>query len=222
MTNDWPILTTITFVPLIGALFLILIPMDSETAKRNVRNVALFVTSFTFVLSLYIWLKFDNSSSDFQFVERVSWIDGFMEYHMGVDGISMLFVILTTFLMPICILASWESIKDRIKEYMIAFLILETFMIGVFCSLDMMLFYIFFEAGLIPMFLIIGIWGGKRRVYASFKFFLYTLIGSVLMLLAMMAMFWQAGTTSIPELMTYEFPAEMQTWLWLASFASFA
>ena len=222
MTSDWPILTTITFAPLVGAMFLILIPMDSETAKRNVRNVALFVTSFTFILSLYIWLKFDNSSSGFQFVERVGWIDGFMEYHMGVDGISMLFVILTTFLMPICILASWESIQDRIKEYMIAFLILETFMIGVFCALDMMVFYIFFEAGLIPMFLIIGIWGGKRRVYASFKFFLYTLIGSVLMLLAMMAMFWQAGTTSIPELMVYEFPAEMQTWLWLAFFASFA
>ncbi|MFK5978542.1 MAG: NADH-quinone oxidoreductase subunit M [Rhizobiaceae bacterium] len=222
MNSDWPILTTITFAPLVGALFLILIPMDSETAKRNVRNVALFVTSFTFILSLYIWLKFDNSSSDFQFVERVGWIDGFMEYHMGVDGISMLFVILTTFLMPLCILASWESVKDRIKEYMIAFLILETFMIGVFCALDMMVFYIFFEAGLIPMFLIIGIWGGKRRVYASFKFFLYTLIGSVLMLLAMMAMFWQAGTTSIPELMAHEFPAEMQTWLWLAFFASFA
>ena len=222
MNSDWPILTTITFAPLVGALFLILIPMDSETAKRNVRNVALFVTSFTFILSLYIWFKFDNSSSAFQFVERVGWIDGFMEYHMGVDGISMLFVILTTFLMPLCILASWESIQDRIKEYMIAFLILETFMIGVFCALDMMVFYIFFEAGLIPMFLIIGIWGGKRRVYASFKFFLYTLIGSVLMLLAMMAMFWQAGTTSIPELMTYDFPAEMQTWLWLAFFASFA
>lgn len=222
MTSDWPILTTITFAPLIGAMFLILIPVDSETAKRNVRNVTLFVTSFTFLLSLYIWLKFDNSSSDFQFVERVGWIPGFMEYHMGVDGISMLFVILTTFLMPLCILASWKSINTRVKEYMIAFLILETFMIGVFCALDMMVFYIFFEAGLIPMFLIIGIWGGKRRVYASFKFFLYTLIGSVLMLLAMMAMYWQAGTTSIPELLVFDFPAEMQTWLWLAFFASFA
>ena len=145
-----------------------------------------------------------------------------MQYHMGVDGISMLFVILTTFLMPFCILASWESIQKNVKEYMIAFLILETFMIGVFCALDLMLFYIFFEAGLIPMFLIIGIWGGKRRVYASFKFFLYTLIGSVLMLLAMMAMYWQAGTTDIPTLLTHSFPPSMQTWLWLAFFASFA
>ncbi len=132
-------------------------------------------------------------------VEKVDWIGGFMSYHMGVDGISMLFVILTTFLMPFCILASWESVQDRVKEYMIAFLVLETFMIGVFCALDMVLFYIFFEAGLIPMYLIIGIWGGKRRVYASFKFFLYTLLGSVLMLLAMMAMYWDAGTTDIPS-----------------------
>jgi len=145
-----------------------------------------------------------------------------MSYHMGVDGISMLFVILSTFLMPFCILASWKSVKTNIKEYMIAFLVLETFMIGVFCALDLLLFYIFFEAGLIPMFLIIGIWGGKRRVYASFKFFLYTLLGSVLMLLAMMAMYWKAGTSSIPELLAYDFPAEMQTWLWLAFFASFA
>ena len=142
----------------------------------------------------------------FQMVEKADWIGGFISYHMGVDGISMLFVILTTFLMPLCILASWESIQDRVKEYMIAFLVLETLMIGVFCALDMVLFYVFFEAGLIPMFLIIGIWGGKRRVYASFKFFLYTLLGSVLMLLAMMAMYWQAGTTDIPTLLTHDFP----------------
>ena len=141
---------------------------------------------------------------------------------MGVDGISMLFVILTTFLMPLCILASWESIEKRVKEYMIAFLLLETLMIGVFCALDIVLFYVFFEAGLIPMFIIIGVWGGKRRVYASFKFFLYTLLGSVLMLLAIMAMYWQAGTTDIPTLLTHNFPASMQTWLWLAFFASFA
>lgn len=222
MGSDWPILTTITFLPTVGALFIMLIPMDSEVAKRNVRNLALFTTVLTFLLSLIIWVNFDFTTSGFQFVENAAWIGNFMEYHMGVDGISMLFVILTTFLMPLCILASWNSIQDRVKEYMIAFLILETFMIGVFCSLDLMLFYIFFEAGLIPMFLIIGIWGGKRRVYASFKFFLYTLLGSVLMLLAMMAMYWQAGTTSIPQLLTTTFPAEMQTWLWLAFFASFA
>ena len=141
---------------------------------------------------------------------------------MGVDGISMLFVILTTFLMPLCILASWEAIQDRVKEYMIAFLVLETLMLGVFCALDLALFYLFFEGGLIPMFLIIGVWGGKRRVYASFKFFLYTLLGSVLMLLAMMAMYWHAGTTDIPTLLTTKFPVEMQWWLWIAFFASFA
>ena len=153
---------------------------------------------------------------------RRAWLDSGISYHMGVDGISMLFVILTTFLMPLCILASWESIEKRVKEYMIAFLVLETLMIGVFCALDIVLFYVFFEGGLIPMFLIIGVWGGKRRVYASFKFFLYTLLGSVLMLLAIMAMFWQAGTTDIPTLLTHDFPATMQTWLWLAFFASFA
>ena len=155
-------------------------------------------------------------------VEKIDWLGTGISYHMGVDGISMLFVILTTFLMPICILASWESIEKRVKEYMIAFLVLETLMIGVFCALDIVLFYVFFEAGLIPMFLIIGVWGGKRRVYASFKFFLYTLLGSVLMLLAIMAMYWQAGTTDIPTLLTHNFPAGMQTWLWLAFFASFA
>src|SRR5690606_16391948 len=153
---------------------------------------------------------------------KLAWLDSGISYHMGVDGISMLFVILTTFLMPLCILASWESVQDRVKEYMIAFLVLETLMIGVFCALDMVVFYVFFEAGLIPMFLIIGVWGGKRRVYASIKFFLYTLLGSVLMLLAMMAMFWQAGTTDIPTLLTYDFPTGMQQWLWLAFFASFA
>jgi NADH-quinone oxidoreductase subunit M len=143
-------------------------------------------------------------------------------YAMGVDGISMLFVILTTFLMPLCILASWNSIQTRVREYMIAFLVLETLMIGVFCALDIVLFYVFFEGGLIPMFIIIGVWGGKRRVYASFKFFLYTLLGSVLMLLAIMAMYWDAGHDRYPDLLAHNFPAEMQTWLWLAFFASFA
>ncbi|MEM9331348.1 MAG: NADH-quinone oxidoreductase subunit M [Pseudomonadota bacterium] len=220
--TDWPILSTITFLPLLGAFLIMLIPTDGPVAERNVKNVAFFTTVFTFAASLLIWINFDNSVVGFQFVERHEWVGEFMAYHMGVDGISMLFVILTTFLMPFCVLASWKSVKTGIKEYMIAFLVLETFMIGVFCALDLVLFYIFFEAGLIPMFLIIGIWGGKRRVYASFKFFLYTLVGSVLMLLAMMAMYWVSGTTDIPELLAYDFPATMQTWLWLAFFASFA
>jgi len=220
--NDWSILSIVTFLPLVGALLIAPIPVDSDIAKRNIRNVALVTTVMTFLFSLKIWIDFDNSVAGFQMVEKSEWIGSFMSYHMGVDGISMLFIILTTFLMPFCILASWESVSHRVKEYMIAFLVLETFMIGVFCALDMMLFYIFFEAGLIPMFLIIGIWGGKRRVYASYKFFLYTLLGSVLMLLAMMAMYWQAGTTDIPTLLAFDFPASMQTWLWLAFFASFA
>ncbi len=225
--TDWPILTMITFMPLVGALMIMLIPTDNAVAERNIKNVALFTTVITFIASLYIWVNFDNTTANFQFVERYEWIGSFMTYHMGVDGISMLFVILSTFLMPFCILASWKSVKKDIKSYMIAFLLLETFMIGVFCALDIMLFYIFFEAGLIPMFIIIGIWGGARRVYASFKFFLYTLLGSVLMLLAIMAIYWQTNTTDIvllldPSRAESVIPASMQTWLWLAFFASFA
>ncbi len=220
---DLPILSIVTFLPLVGALMIFLIWEDSEVARRNVRYVALLSTVLTFIVSLGIWYNFDNSLSTFQMVEKADWIkQGGISYHMGVDGISMLFVILTTFLMPFCILASWESVKKRIREYMIAFLILETLMIGVFCSLDIVLFYVFFEAGLIPMFLIIGVWGGERRVYASMKYFLYTLLGSVLMLLAIMAMYWQSGTTDIPTLLAHDFPVGMQTWLWLAFFASFA
>ncbi|CAN7147735.1 NADH-quinone oxidoreductase subunit M [Aminobacter sp. LjRoot7] len=217
-----PILSLVTFLPLVGALLILLIRDDGDAARRNIRNVALLTTVFTFAVSLLIWIYFDNAEAGFQFVEKSAWLDSGISYHMGVDGISMLFVILTTFLMPLCILASWESVEKRVKEYMIAFLILETLMVGVFCALDIVLFYVFFEAGLIPMFIIIGVWGGKRRVYASFKFFLFTLLGSVLMLLAIMAMFWQAGTTDIPTLLAYDFPANMQTWLWLAFFASFA
>jgi len=220
--TDWPILSTVTFLPLVGAFLILLIRDDGASARRNIRNVALLTTAFTFILSLFIWIGFDYSVPGFQMVEKREWLDSGISYHMGVDGISMLFVILTTFLMPFCILASWEAIDSRVKEYMIAFLILETLMIGVFCALDIVLFYVFFEAGLIPMFIIIGVWGGKRRVYASFKFFLYTLAGSVLMLLAMMAMFWQAGTTDIPTLLTHVFPVQMQFWLWIAFFASFA
>ncbi|WP_343314092.1 NADH-quinone oxidoreductase subunit M [Brucella sp. BE17] len=220
--TDWPILSTVTFLPLVGALLILLIKDDSEAARRNIKNVALLTTIFVFILSLVIWADFDNSNPGFQMVEQIDWIGGGISYHMGVDGISMLFVVLSAFLMPFCILASWVSVEKRVKEYMIAFLILEVMMIGVFCALDLFLFYVFFEASLIPMFIIIGVWGGKRRVYASLKFFLYTLLGSVLMLIAIMAMYWQAGTMNIVELLKHDFPANMQTWLWLAFFASFA
>ncbi|RFC65251.1 NADH-quinone oxidoreductase subunit M [Fulvimarina endophytica] len=220
--TDWPILSTVTFLPLVGALLILFIQDDNELARRNIRNVALMTTVFTFVVSLWIWGEFDYETTGFQFVEQAEWLGTGITYHMGVDGISMLFVILTTFLMPLCVLASFESVKSRVKEYMIAFLVLETLVIGVFCALDLILFYIFFEGGLIPMFLIIGVWGGKRRIYASYKFFLYTFLGSVLMLVAMMAMYWNAGTTSIPELLAHDFPASMQPWLWFAFFASFA
>ncbi len=212
------ILSVVTFLPLAGAIVIAFLNKD---AKGNARWIALWTTLITFLVSLLIWLHFDKTNPGFQFVEEYAWL-GPLKYKMGVDGISMLFVILTTFLMPLCILASWEAIEDRVKEYMIAFLVLETLMLGVFSALDLVLFYLFFEGGLIPMFLIIGVWGGKRRVYASFKFFLYTLLGSVLMLLAMMAMYWHAGTTDIPTLLTTKFPADMQWWLWLAFFASFA
>jgi len=216
--HNSPILSVTTFLPLVGVLFIAFLPKD---AHRNARWAALFTTVFTFIASLMIWANFDPTTPEFQFVESVAWF-GPVQYKMGVDGISMLFVILTTFLMPLCILASWESVQHRVKEYMIAFLLLETLMIGVFCALDLFLFYLFFEAGLIPMFIIIGVWGGARRVYASFKFFLYTLLGSVLMLLAMMAMYWQAGTTDVVELLKADFPVDLQWWLWLAFFASFA
>ncbi|MFM9850421.1 MAG: NADH-quinone oxidoreductase subunit M [Hyphomicrobiaceae bacterium] len=212
------LLSLVTFLPSIAAL---IIAFQNAEAKNNARWIALWGTLITFLVSLLIWWNFDTSNSGFQFVEERAWL-GPIKYKMGVDGISMLFVILTTFLMPLCILASWESVEERVKEYMIAFLLLETLMIGVFCALDIVLFDLFFEGGLIPMFLIIGVWGGPRRVYASFKFFLYTLLGSVLMLLAIMMMYWHSGTTDIPTLMTTSFPAGMQWWLWIAFFASFA
>jgi NADH-quinone oxidoreductase subunit M len=218
-STGFGLLTFITFFPLVGALGIAAL---NKEAKGNARWFALYTTLFTLGASLYLWSQFDIGNPGFQFVEQVDWLDSNIRYKMGVDGISVLFVVLTAFLMPLCILASWQSIETRVKEYMIAFLVLETLMIGVFCALDLILFYLFFEGGLIPMFLIIGIWGGARRVYASFKFFLYTLLGSVLMLLAMMAMYWHAGTTDIPALLTYKFPADMQWWLWLAFFASFA
>ncbi|MCS0505330.1 NADH-quinone oxidoreductase subunit M [Ancylobacter mangrovi] len=220
---DWPILSVVTFLPLVGALLIVLmIRGDDEVAKRNARWVALWATLVTFVISLLLLLGFDPSATEFQFVETRSWIGDIAAYRMGVDGISLPFVLLTTLLMPMCILASWESIQLRVKEYMICFLVLETLMIGTFSSLDLLQFYIFFEGGLIPMFIIIGIWGGKRRIYATFKFFLYTLAGSVLMMLAIMAMYWQSGTTDIVSLLHFNFPSGMQKWLWLAFFASFA
>ena len=219
---DWPILSTITYLPLLGALFILLIPGEDETVGRNARAVALWTTVATFILSIFMLFEFDGSRTDLQFYEQASWLGGNIDYVMGVDGISVLFIILTTSLMPLCILASWESIKIRVREYMVAFLVLETLMIGVFCAQDLLLFYLFFEAGLIPMFLIIGIWGGARRVYASFKFFLYTLLGSVLMLLALIYMYWQVGTTNMTALANFQFSSSEQMWLWLAFFASFA
>jgi NADH-quinone oxidoreductase subunit M len=222
--SEFPILSLLTFLPLAGALFILTIrDKDPAIVARNARYVALWATSINFLLSLYLWFSFDPTTSVFQFVEKVEWMPVLgLSYHMGVDGISILFVLLTTLLTPICILASWESITDRVKEYMISFLILETLMVGMFCALDLMVFYIFFEGVLIPMFLIIGIWGGARRVYSAFKLFLYTLLGSVLMLLAMFAMYIDAGTTDITKLLTHDFPLAMQPWLWLAFFASFA
>jgi NADH-quinone oxidoreductase subunit M len=221
--TSWPILSLTVCLPLLGAVLIVIMARgETPEGTRNARWIALWTTLVTFAVSLILVWRFDPASPEFQFVEKGRWLAGTISYHMGVDGISLPFVILTTGLMPICIIASWEPITRRVKEYMIAFLILEALMVGTFTALDLVLFYLFFEGGLIPMFLIIGIWGGPRRVYATFKFFLYTFLGSVLMLLAIMAMYWQAGTTDIPTLMGYAFPAGMQKWLWLAFFASFA
>ncbi len=222
----FPFLSAIIFLPLIGALFILLfVHGDEESVVRNTKNAALWTTITTFFLSLILWVNFDPTTSEFQFEEKVPWIEGYnISYHLGVDGISVFLVLLTTFLMPFCILASWQSVTHRIREYMIAFLILESLMVGVFCALDFVLFYFFFEASLIPMFLIIGVWGAEDRVYAAFKFFLYTLVGSVLLLLALIYLYFTMGTTDIPTLMQMgpELPAYIQKWLWLAFFASFA
>ena len=219
--TSWPILSVVTFLPLAGALFIALLPED-EAGFRNARWAALWTTLVTFLISLILIWRFDPASADFQFVEKRPWLGGAITYAMGVDGISLPFVILTTGLMPISILASWTAIQTRVRDYMIAFLVLETLMVGTFCALDLVLFDLFFEGGLIPMFLIIGVWGGPRRVYASFKFFLYTLLGSVLMLLAIMAMYWEAGTTDIATLLHHSFPLSLQKWAWFAFLASFA
>ncbi len=227
------LLSVITFLPLLAALIMAFFLRGNDLdAQRNAKWLALLATSATFLVSLLLLFGFDASDTGFQFVEESDWIMG-LNYKMGVDGISVLFVMLTTFLMPLVILSCWD-VTTRVKEYMIAFLLLETLMLGVFCALDLVLFYLFFEAGLIPMFLIIGIWGGMNRIYAAFKFFLYTFIGSVLMLVAMIAMFMDAGTSDIPTLLTHDFASDtldvfgwqiiggMQSLLWIAFFASFA
>ena len=219
------ILSLITYAPLLGVAAILALrfvaPSGSPRSAELAKWVALVTTLATLALSLVMLGQFDRTTADFQFVEDFAWFGG-LHYRMGVDGISVLFVVLTAFLMPLCIAASWRSIEHRIEEYLIAFLALETLVIGVFCALDLILFYLFFEFGLAPMFLIIGVWGGKNRVYAAFKFFLYTLLGSVLMLAAVLGMIGITGTSSIPELMTYDFGQEIQIWLWLAFFASFA
>ena len=220
--TDIPLLSLIIFLPLLGAMVILLIKED-ESSVGNIRKVALWTTIGVFLLSLLIWLQFDNNKAGYQFQEKIKWFSDFnFYYHIGIDGISLFMVILSTFLTPLCILASWESIKKRVKEYMIAFLFLETVMIGMFVSVDILLFYIFFEAVLIPMYLIIGIWGGTRRIYASFKFFLYTLLGSVLMLIAIIVIYSLTNSMNIAELQGNYFSKNVQMYLWLAFFASFA
>ncbi len=218
-----PLLSLTIFLPLIGCLFVLMVRGESQMAKTNAKAVALMTSLATLVASCLLYAGFDISSSEFQFVETYEWLPGFhIAYRVGIDGISLLFVLLSALLIPISILASWNSIQYRVKEYMIMFLLLETMMIGMFSSLDFIVFYLFFEGVLIPMFLIIGIWGGERRVYAAYKFFLYTLLGSVLMLVAILTIYFEVGTTDIPSVLAHEFPEELQKWLWLAFFASFA
>jgi len=222
--SSWPILSLVTFLPLAGALFCLVVNGPKDAVERNCKSIALVTSLATFLISLLLWARFDVTKAGFQFEEKADWVPALsIGYRMGIDGISLFFVLLSTLLTPICILASWEAIHVRVKEYMVAFLVLETFMVGMFCALDLALFYIFFEGVLIPMFLIIGVWGGPRRVYAAFKFFLYTLLGSVLMLLAIIAIYWQIGTTDLLVAMEkLELPFIWQCWLWLAFFASFA
>jgi len=219
---SFPILSYIIFLPLIGAFFIFFIKNNLKNNNLNSRYVALFTSILNFLLSIYLLYLFDNKSSDFQFVETREWLNGFINYKLGIDGISILFILLTTFIIPICIISVISSIKVRVKEFLIALLVLETLMIGVFCSLDLVIFYLFFEGGLIPMFLIIGIWGGPKRVYSAFKFFLFTLLGSVLMLIAIISIYWISGTTDVLQLYELGIPTEYQNILWLAFFSSFA
>ena len=219
----WPILSLTIFLPLVGVLFMLMVRGDEQSVARNSRAIALWTSLATFAVSLAAWAGYDPRNAGFQLGEEVHWIPALgINYRVGVDGISIFFVLLSTLLTPICVLASWSAITKRVREYMIAFLVLETLMVGMFCALDLVLFYFFFEGVLIPMFLIIGVWGGARRVYSAFKFFLYTLTGSVLMLIAILAIYYQAGSTDIPMLMHHDFPLVMQKWLWIAFFASFA
>ncbi len=216
---NYPILSSIILIPLLGALFIIV------SRSKNVNStisIALFTSLVNFLLCLFLWYLFDETTTEFQFLEEKNWINGFIKFKLGIDGISILFIVLTAFITPICIISCIRSIKTRLKEFLISILILETFMIGVFCSLDLVIFYLFFEAGLIPMFLIIGVWGGSRRVYSAFKFFLYTLLGSVLMLVAIIAIYWITGTTDVTQIYEIKIPKEYQNLLWLAFFSSFA
>ena len=219
--SEIPILSILIFIPVVGIFFMLLIRNNDDQSSQNLKHTALWITFLNFIISLSLLFSFDLNNPDFQFVEKYAWIESGISYHLGIDGVSILFVILTTMLVPICILASYESIKFSVKEYLISFLALETFMIGVFCSLDLVLFYLFFEGGLIPMFLIIGIWGGERRVYSTFKFFLYTLAGSVFMLLAIIYIFISTGTTDVETLLVYNFTTNEQLILWIAFFTSF-
>ena len=223
MLAGWPLLSVVIFLPLVGVLFLLLIRGDEESVAENAKQVALWVSGFTFLMSLFLLFGFDPIASGYQFEEKAEWITGTgITYHLGIDGISLPFILLSTFLTPLAILASWKAITKRVREYMIAFLVLEVMMVGMFASLDMLMFYLFFEGVLIPMFLIIGVWGGAERVYAAFKFFLYTLLGSVLMLVCMLFMYHQTGTTNIVQLSDFAFSPAVQFWLFLGFFASFA
>ena len=219
---NFPILSAIIFIPLIGALFIFITKGSQKNVEKNSKYVAIFSSSANFFLSLFLWYSFDSATSDFQFIEEKNWIGGFIKFQLGIDGISILFILLTTFITPICIFSGIQSIKFKIKEFFIAILVMETLMLGVFCSLDLVIFYLFFEAGLIPMFLIIGIWGGPKRVYSAFKFFLFTLLGSVLMLIAIISIYWISGTTDVIKLLSIKIPYEYQYLLWLAFFSSFA
>ena len=219
---NFPILSAIIFIPLIGALFISITRGEQKIVVKSSKYVAIFSSLANFLISIFLWFSFDSSTAEFQFVEKRDWIKGFINFHLGIDGISMLFIILTTFITPICIFSGINSIKFKIKEFLIAILVMETLMLGVFCSLDLVIFYLFFEGGLIPMFLIIGIWGGAKRVYSAFKFFLFTLLGSVLMLIAIISIYWIAGTTDVIELLDLNIPQEYQYLLWLAFFSSFA
>ena len=218
---DFPILSLITILPLVGAIFIFIFD-NNQSENKNTIYVSLFTSFVNFFLALFLWYSFDKNTADFQFIEEANWINGFIRFKFGIDGISILFIVLTAFITPICIISCISSIKKRLKEFLIAILVLETFMIGVFCSLDLVIFYLFFEAGLIPMFLIIGIWGGPKRVYAAFKFFLFTLLGSVLMLVAIISIYWITGTTDVVQIYEIKIPVEFQYLLWLAFFSSFA